>query len=155
MFKHKERRIALKGYMTLEASFIMPWVIFIFVFLIYSSFYLYDKCVLFQDAYTLCLRASVQKEDGGAMKYINEHMTEKFGSKYFGVGNIDGSARRSGQEIRLVGKCAVKIPFDNFLTFSGESGWQIQTEAKAWVINPTKVIRKCRIAENLIKKAGG
>lgn len=155
MFKYKEGRKALKGYMSIEASFIMPWVIFIFVFLIYASFYLYDKCVLFQDAYTLCLRASVQKEEGGAMKYINKHMEEKFGSKYFGVGNIDKSARESGKEIRVMGSCSVKIPFDNFLTFSKESGWKIQTEAKAQIINPTKIIRKCRIAENLIEGLGG
>ena len=150
MSKRGSRKLTLKGYMSLEASFIMPWVIFLFVFMIYTSFYLYDKCILFQDAYTLCLRGSVQKEDGGALKYINEHMAEKFGSKYFGVGHVDGSAGQSGKEIKVIGTCTVKVPIDNFLTFSKESGWEIKTEAKAQIINPTRVIRKCRIAENII-----
>lgn len=154
MFKHKKRKFALKGYMSLEASFIMPWVIFLFVFLIYTSFYLYDKCVLFQDAYMLCLRGSVQKEEGGALKYVNEHMMEKFGSKYFGVGRVDAKAEQSGQEIRVIGTCSVKIPIAHFLTMSNKSGWQIQTEAKAQIINPTKIIRKCRMAEKIIDKAG-
>lgn len=45
-----------KGYMTVEASFIITWTVFLFVFLIYLSFYSYDKCVLFQDAYAVCFR---------------------------------------------------------------------------------------------------
>lgn len=155
MCKCKQRRKALKGYMTLEASFIMPWVIFLFAFLIYASFYLYDKCVLFQDAYVLALRGSVQKEEAEALKYVNEHMGTQFGNKYFGVGRVNGSAEKSKKEIKVIGSCSVKIPFDNFLTFSKESGWQISTQAAAQIINPTKVIRKCRMAENIIEKVGG
>ena len=49
--------------MTAEASFIISWTIFVFVFLIYLSFYSYDKCVLFQDAYTVCFRGSIQKDE--------------------------------------------------------------------------------------------
>lgn len=139
--------------MTLEASFIMPWVIFVFVFLIYAGFYLYDKCVLFQDAYALCLRGSVQKSGGGALDYVNSNMDRQFGGKYFGAGKVSASASESGQEIKLSGECTVKIPFDNFLTFSGDGGWKIQTEAKARIINPTGIIRKCRLAENLKEKA--
>ena len=155
MFEHKKRKIVLRGYMSIEASFIMPWVIFLFVFLMYTSFYLYDKCVLFQDSYTVCMRGSIQKEDGKVLQYVNEHMAEQFGNKYFGVGKVEGKAERSGDEVRVIGTCSVKIPFDNFLTFSNESGWNIQTEAKAQIINPTKIIRKCRMAENIIDNIGG
>ena len=155
MFKHKKRKPALKGYMSIEASFIMPWVIFLFVFLIYTSFYLYDKCVLYQDAYTLCLRGSVQKEDGGALKYVNKHMREQFGSKYFGVGRVDARAEQSGQEIRVIGACSLKVPISNFLTMSKADAWLIQTEAKAQIINPVKIIRKCRMTEKIINKVGG
>ena len=155
MCKCKQRNKALKGYMSLEASFIMPWVIFLFAFLFYSSFYLYDKCVLFQDAYVLVLRGSVQKEETEVLEYVNEHMSAQFGSKYFGVGRVEGKAEKSKQEIKVIGRCSVKIPFDNFLTLSKESGWQIFTQTTAQTINPTKVIRKCRIAENIIEKVGG
>ena len=51
-----------KGYMSVEASFIITWTVFLFVFLIYLSFYSYDKCVLFQDAYAVCFRGSIQKQ---------------------------------------------------------------------------------------------
>lgn len=148
--KRKVKRIAAKGYMTLEAAFIMPWVVFLFVFLIYIGFYLYDKCVLFQDAYTVCFRGSVQKEEGAELPYINTHMEEQFGKKYFGVGKVWGSAEQAGQEVKVYGFCRVKMPFPHFLTMAGKDGWQIQTSAKAQVINPTKVIRKCRMVEGLL-----
>ncbi|MCM1155643.1 MAG: hypothetical protein NC314_02370 [Roseburia sp.] len=136
--------------MSVEAGFIMPWVIFLFVFLIYGSFYLYDKCVLFQDAYAVCFRGSIQKEEEPA-DYINAHLTEQFGRKYFGTGSVEGSVRQLGQKVYVSGMCSVKAPFTNFLMMSGNEGWQIRTEAAAQIINPTKIIRKCRMAENMIQ----
>lgn len=140
----------VKGYMTIEAGFIIPWVIFLFVFIIYGSFYLYDKCVLFQDAYAVCFRGSIQKDEGEILTYINEHLIEQFGRKYFGVGGVEGSVRQSGRDVYVAGVCSVKTPFTHFLTMPGKSGWQIQTEAAARIMNPTKMIRKCRMAENII-----
>ena len=139
------------GYMTLEAAFIIPWTIFLFVFLIYASFYLYDKCVLFQDAYTVCFRASVQKEEKSVSEYLSSHMEAQFGKKYFGTGTIEKSVQQSDKEVRVYGECSVKVPFLHFLTMVQTGGWQIQTEAKAQIINPTKVIRKCRMAENVLR----
>lgn len=146
-FYWKKKKV--KGYMTVEAGFIIPWVIFLFVFLIYVSFYLYDKCVLFQDAYTVCFRGSIQKEEDGALTYINAHMREQFGSKYFGTGGVQGNVRKEGQEVVVSGACSVKVPFGHFLTMAGKDGWQIQTEAKARIMNPTKMIRRCRKVERL------
>lgn len=140
------------GYMTLEAAFIIPWVIFLFVFLIYTGFYFYDKCVLFQDIYALGFRGSIQKEENTALDYINAHMKEQFGSKYFGVGKVQGSVVKQGQEIKVYGTCTVKIPFHHFFTMADKSGWKIETEAKAKILNPTRIIRKCRMAESLLQE---
>lgn len=150
-FRRKIFHKKVKGYMTVEAGFVMPWVIFLFVFLIYAAFYLYDKCVLFQDAYTVCFRGSIQKEEAGALDYINAHMKEQFGSKYFGTGGVQGSAGKEGQEVIVSGICRVRVPFDHFLTMAGKEGWRIQAEARARIVNPTKIIRRCRMAENVLK----
>ncbi|MDE7283698.1 MAG: hypothetical protein K2N85_08970 [Lachnospiraceae bacterium] len=141
---------AVKGYMTLEACFIMPWIIFMFVFLIYASFYVYDKCVLFQDTYTLCLRGCIQKEEEGAVNYINAHMNGQFGKKYFGTDKVQGSAEQHGQEVKVYARCSVQMPFNHFLTMAKAGGWQIQTEGKAWKINPTKLLRRFRMVEKFL-----
>lgn len=139
-----------RGYMTVEAGFIIPWAFFIMIFLIYSGFYLYDKCVLFQDVYAVCFRGSIQKEDDSGLSYVNTHLKEQFGQKYFAIEYIDGRAEQSGKELHTYGTCKVQIPIANFLTMAGEDGWQIQTSAKAQILNPTDIIRKCRIAENML-----
>ena len=84
----------VKGYMTLEASYIITWTLFLFVLLLYLSFYSYDKCVLFQDAYTVCFRGSIQKREDQVVPYINAHMKEQFGTKYFGTGQVRACGQR-------------------------------------------------------------
>lgn len=135
--------------MTVEAAFVITWTIYLFVFLVYAGFYLYDKCVLFQDAYVVCFRGSIQKEENGALNYVNAHMKEQFGKKYFGVGQVNGSAGQSGRELSVYAECAVKVPFSSFLLMADDKGWQIQTQARAHIIDPTQIIRKCRMVENI------
>lgn len=147
------RRTA-KGYMTLEASFIITWTVFLFVLLIYLSFYSYDKCVLFQDAYTVCFRGSIQKDEGQVVPYINSHMQRQFGKKYFGVGKVNGSVDRNGNTTSVTGECQVKVPVRQFLTMQNREGWKIRTRARAQIINPTKMIRRSRMAENVISEFG-
>jgi hypothetical protein len=139
------------GYMSVEASFIVTWTVFIFVFLIYLSFYFYDKCVLFQDTYTVCFRGSIQKKEDMVVPYINAHIQEQFGKKYFGTGRVNGSVDKSGNETSVTGECQVKVPIRLFLTMYDKEGWTIRTQAKAQIINPTKVIRKCRWVDGLLE----
>ena len=139
----------VKGYMTVEAAFLITWTVFLFVLLIYLSFYSYDKCVLFQDAYTVCFRGSIQKEEDQVVPYITAHMQEQFGRKYFGAGKVQGTVDRSGNTTSVTGECQVKVPIRQYFTMYDRAGWKIKTKAKAQIINPTKVIRKCRWVGNL------
>lgn len=139
-----------KGYMSVEASFIITWTIFIYVFLFYLSFYSYDKCVLFQDAYAVCFRGSIQKQEDRVVPYISAHIQEQFGRKYFGVGKVYGTVDRDGHTTSVIGECQVKVPIRQFFTLHDKSGWKIRTQAKAQIINPTKIIRKCRWVGNML-----
>lgn len=143
-------KMKAKGFMTLEASLIITWTVFLFVLLIYLSFYSYDKCVLFQDAYMVCFRGSIQKEEGQVVPYIDEHMQKQFGKKYFGVGKVTGTVNRDGNTTSVTGECQVKVPVRQLFTMHGKTGWQIRTKAKAQIINPTKMIRRSRMAENVL-----
>lgn len=142
---------AVKGSMTLEASFLITWTMFVFVFFIYLSFYSYDKCVLFQDAYSVCFRGSIQKDEDRVVSYINANIQKQFGKKYFGVGKVKGTVDRNGKTIGVTGECQVKVPIRQIFTMQENAGWKIQTCAKAQIANPTKIIRKCRFVGNLLK----
>ena len=137
-----------RGYMTVEASFIVTWTIFLFVLLIYLSFYSYDKCVLFQDAYAVCFRGSIQKKEEQVVPYINAHMEEQFGSKYFGVGQVHGTVDKNGNTTSVTGECQVKVPVRQMFTRDDKAGWLISTQARSQIINPSKVIRRCRWVKN-------
>lgn len=143
-------RKTAKGYMTVEASFIVTWTVFLFVLLIYLSFYSYDKCVLFQDAYAVCFRGSIQKREDQVVSYISAHMQEQFGRKYFGVGQVQGSVDRSGHTTSVTGECQVKVPVRQLFTMYHKAGWRIRTQAKAQIVNPTKMIRRCRWVGNVL-----
>ncbi len=147
-------RKTVKGYMTVEASFLVTWTIFIFIFLIYLSFYVYDKCVLFQDAYAVCFRGSIQKDESQVVPYINSHIQEQFGRKYFGVGEVRGNVNVNGATTSVVGECQVKAPFHYIFTLSREPGWNIKTEARAQIANPAKMIRSCRRITKIINEYG-
>lgn len=147
-------KIRAKGFMTLEASLIITWTVFLFVLLIYLSFYSYDKCVLFQDAYTVCFRGSIQKEEEQVVPYIDEHMQKQFGKKYFGVGRVTGTVDRNGNTTSVTGECQVKVPVRQHFTMYDKTGWQIRTKARAQIINPTKLIRRSRMAENVLSRIG-
>lgn len=140
-----------EGYMTVEAAFIVTWTLFLFVFLIYLSFYSYDKCVLFQDAYAVCFRGSIQKEEDQIVPYISAHMKEQFGKKYFAASMVQGSVDRQGNVTDVIGECKVQVPIRSVFTLYGREGWHIRTRARAQIINPTHIIRKSRRLENVIR----
>lgn len=48
----------MKGYLTLEAAYVMPIVLLLYVLIILSGFYLYDRCVISHNNSILALRGS-------------------------------------------------------------------------------------------------
>lgn len=46
------------GYLTVEAAFVMPVVLFLYLTFIVCGFYLYNRCVISQDGYLMAFRGS-------------------------------------------------------------------------------------------------
>lgn len=46
------------GYLTVEAAFIMPVILLLYLILIVCGFYLYNRCVISQDSYLVAFRGS-------------------------------------------------------------------------------------------------
>lgn len=46
------------GYLTVEAAFVMPVVLFLYLTFIICGFYLYNRCVISQDGYLMAFRGS-------------------------------------------------------------------------------------------------
>lgn len=54
----------MKGYMTVEASFVLPMVFGVVMFVLSLLFYSYDRCLLEQDVMSLIVRSEYIEGDG-------------------------------------------------------------------------------------------
>ncbi len=51
----------LNGYLTIEASYLLPLILVVYALLLYLGFYLYDACVIVQSSHIAILRASQER----------------------------------------------------------------------------------------------
>lgn len=128
----------------MEAVLVFPFVLYISIFIIYSGFYQYDRCIAQQDAYRAALRgSSLYREDmqtvyNAAEDAMREHIQNKYTASdcTFSV--------RAQQGIKVVIEGNTQMPFRSLELFGGTGEWHIRAEAESKCINPVFVIRTCR-----------
>lgn len=123
----------------------MPLVLLLTAFLFYLTFYLYNRCILPQDAYILSFRGSALcgEENGRVRSYIEQDSKKQIGTKYIGLGRIERDIRVNAGtiEVKLLGNQQI----------FGKS--QLFAAAKqARRICPVKEIRKIRLMKKLGEK---
>ena len=123
-----------KAYMTVEAAFVVPTVIFVFAALIYFSNYLYTRCVLAQDCYILafrassCTDASFGDDPGG---YVMSKCSKVAGNKYYGSDKPSFRAVVRGKEVEVSASTEVRHSALNGVFTALRSGWRIDVTQKA------------------------
>ncbi|MBQ6787267.1 MAG: pilus assembly protein [Lachnospiraceae bacterium] len=108
----------MSGYFTVEAALLLPFVIMIIVFMIFLSFYCYDRCILEQCAYAAALRGSSNRfantqeayeEATGAAETLIE-------GKLFAVREVNTTVRVSGLAVTVSYECKMNMPVGNWLS---------------------------------------
>lgn len=141
----------VNAYMSLEASFIMGWVVFIIVFLIYLSFYSYNRCILFQDSYSITFRTSqkpLSKER--KLEYANAKVNEQFGKKYITAKNMEKVVTIKGDKVITNVKLDVRPSVSLRSVFLPPDEWSLSSVVEVEIQNPTEIIRGFRKAESLL-----
>ena len=133
--------------MTVEASFVVPWAVFIVVWIIYLGYFEYDRCLLFQDNYML----AAQTEGGirtveGQSAWMHEHMAAQYGSKYMGTGSVDASGEVTGSEVKVSSSLRVSHPLTYHAGLIPGSNWIISDSVRIDNYSFTKRIRMFRSA---------
>lgn len=138
-------RQRFKGYMTLEASLIVPMVICVFALLIYFTNYMYARCILSQDCYLLAFRAADDREEA-----INE-------KKYFG--NIKPSfetSDKAGKKIKVIGRTETRHGAMGNYFLKPAGSWQLEasfTAKKRDYPGHVRMLKRLRdIGEEIIVK---
>ena len=79
-----------KGYMTVEATLVVPMAVCVITLLILFSYYLYGRCILSQDCYVLAFRSSIDADRYGnnPERTVFAKRDRVLGKKYFGSTKI-------------------------------------------------------------------
>ena len=139
------RSKTVNGYLTLEAAFLVPLAVFLFVFVIHLSFMMSGRAYLAQDAYVLAFRASMLQEKDDAAGLVAGMAANQVRHKYFG--NTQPQTETGTQGKYVVVKVRTKTARSAFDLAPG-TDWEMVTGARAIRIDITKRIRKMdRIAD--------
>ncbi len=138
----KTRKIS--AYMTLEASFIIPLTIFIFLIIIYFGFYLYDQCVVSQGCYLAALRGSqVQRLSDGDVKKVVEKEVKKLLEEQVFINNSDFQVHVDLGTIEVNGQSTIKLRLPNKSLYDKDT---LETDKSKQIkrLNPVLFIRECQ-----------
>lgn len=150
MFKKDYKRI--KGYLTVEASMIVPLVIFLIGFIFYLTFYLYNRCVVSQDTYILAFRGSTCSYScGKSPSEIKQSVVEKsgkqFGEKYVAIQTFVSTVEADKKKIIVEASGTMNADFSRWLL--PQRNWRFAAKGQAERICPTACVRKVRLAKRV------
>lgn len=139
--------------MTVEASFIIPMVICVFILIIYFTNYVYARCILSQDSYILAFRAAASTESGKSMEtVVYEKARTVAGKKYFGNTEPVFLGKSKGKEIVVTGKTTTKHAAMGGYFLKPQKGWSLETSAKATKREYAKHIRTVKRVRDIVSK---
>ncbi|MCH5270578.1 MAG: pilus assembly protein [Lachnospiraceae bacterium] len=139
------------AYFTVEAVLIFPMVLYVCVFIIYSGFYIYDRCVTGQDAYRAALRASSLYRQDNQEVYNAAEDTLRMLMKDKYIAAECNFTIKVQQEVSITVAGSTAMPFQGLKLLTGTEDWYIEETAKSKCINAVVFIRMCRQIENAKK----
>ena len=134
--------------MTLEATCLMPIILFCLLFIIYMGFWEYDKCLVEQDIFSAMLRGS------NAVDISNEELNQYLAgnvfaeNKYLYLGAVQEEISVSKEEMTFQWKGAVKTILNNNQMLSGVNAFTLQGSYQVQRYDPISFIRNCRKVEH-------
>ena len=129
----------------MEASLLIPFILFLFALLFYLTFFLYNRCIVSQDAYIIAFRGSIRCQESKTeiLHYMEENSKKQFGTKYIGIKAIHKKIDVDGKNSK------VQLTGAGDASFAAEYGiakrWQIGSVWEARRLCPTQEIRKMRL----------
>lgn len=101
----------LKGSLTIELTLLMPFILGLFIFILFAGFILHDKCIVNKACLSAALRGSEESEDGEALNRAQEAIAEVLPGHLIGKWSYDTNVD--------VGKDEVRVTFDGNAQMGG------------------------------------
>lgn len=140
----------LHGYMTVEASLLMPMVWFSLFFMIFAGFFQYDRCIAEQDSKVIVLRASEmrEKEEAKVIQKVMEKGELAGKKKLLFSDSIQKELYLSKDKAKMKISGKVNTILDSLVKESDLKFFAYAAEYEAEKYDPVQFIRICRRIEN-------
>lgn len=143
-----------RGSATIEMAVLMPMILIIMILLIYMAFYLYDRTVLYGDAYLAALRASELTGEAGATVYAkaDTEFTALQEGQLMAMSEVLRELVVDADGVRILYGGEVIVPVvSGSSVFAQWESYAFSGEAYAARHKPVTFIRRCRVLERLLE----
>ncbi|MBD5544130.1 MAG: pilus assembly protein [Lachnospiraceae bacterium] len=150
-------RIRVCGSSTVELSLIMPMLLTLFVFLIYLSFFLYNRVETTANAYICALRGSRMEQETAEETYqkMKEESSALMKGSLLSVSEYKEQIKVKGNSIQVTYGISQQVPGSAIpYNLFYKDTWNFQITKKTKKLQPVFFIRNCRKLYNLNKKQG-
>lgn len=137
----------IKGYFTVEASLLFPFILLVQVIFIYLGIYCYDRCVLEQCAFEAAFRASSNMihDTNRANEVAKEAAEYLVTDRLLCVTEVTNKVSATANDVTVSYQCDVIIPFITWrLEITKDLDYSIKVSRK---VPRVKQIRTIRIQE--------
>ncbi len=144
-----------RGSATVEAAVIVPIILVILWLVIYMGLYLYDRNVIYFDAYLSAFRAAELAGTGNEEVYSEAavQMEQAIEGQLIALPEVSQeiTVTRKGVQIAYSGEVVVPV-VQNGLLFGEWASYAFAGEARAERHRPVTFIRRCRALEKLAEQ---
>lgn len=136
----------LAGSVTVEASFLLPLIVYLIWNCVFLSFFVYDQCIVMQGSYCSALRAERLAADDSEKRAMLEEKYRRMVENRKVMCRISSEKELSDQRILIDTRINMQAPGGQFFYSSWGSGQRQTVET----FEPVSFIRMCRKAENIM-----
>ena len=143
------------AYFTVEASLIFPFVLLFTVMMIFLAFYSYDRCILEHSAYEAALRGTGNHLDSAkeAEEAARTAAGKLIEGKLFAIHDFHYCVEVNADEVTVSYYCEVNMPMLTWLSnYCSSIDFSLDISRSAKRCRPAKLVRDCRIINNLVSK---
>jgi len=151
--RRNTQSIEMNGYMTVEASFIVPWVVFLIIWIIYTGYFEYNRCLAFQDNYTLATQTAAKIDTNeNKQNWLTGKLSGSISNKYMGISGYHNTAQVTWNNIQVSSEMNTVHPFSFAEGMIPGNSWRITDTVNADNYSFTERIRTFRTVGRIVSE---
>lgn len=144
-----------RGSATVELTVIAPILLIIMLLLVYMGLYLYDRTVLYADAYLAAFRAAQMTEQSNEEVYAEagRQIADAMEGQLIALPDVEREITVTNQGVRITYSGEVSVPvIQSGSLFEEWGSYAFEGEAYAAMHRPVTFIRRCRLLFRLAEQ---